>query len=222
MQKAITDSDTYKYLLFLPNNYGTSGKWPAILFLHGVGGNGSYLEILKANGLPKLLEEHEEFPFIVISPQCPEGEDWSPEKLGKLIDRAVQDYRIDTDRIYLTGIHTGGSAAWDLAMAQPDRFAAIAPVCGGGKPQEVCYLRDIPVWIFHAAGDRIVPVSEAQSLVLALKLCGGNVTSTFYPQSDFEYLTAIYENPGLYAWFLQHSKSGFHEPAFDPVAEDLD
>lgn len=222
MQSSITRSDTYDYLLFLPGDHKSGKKWPAILYLHGVGGKGDYLEMLKANGLPEFLEGREDFPFIAVSPQCPESEDWSPALLNRFLDDIIEKYEVDPDRIYLTGIGEGASAAWKLAAGRPERFAAVAPVCGGGNAHEACLLRDLPVWIFHGARDRIVPISEAQGMVLALKLCGGNVNFTIYPEAGHDTWTATYSNPELYSWFLDQRRSRYSEPALDPVAEDMD
>ncbi len=222
MQKAIHSNTTYNHLIYLPNEYNTGEKWPVIFYLHGVGGQADYLEVLKAHGLPKLLEQSDDFPFVVISPQCPPDEQWSPELLGVLLDHVAVQYRIDSNRVYLTGIGTGGEAVWQWAAKEPERFAAIAPVCGRGNPHEVCKLREVPVWTFHGARDRIVPISETQSMVLALKLCGGNVAFTIYPEAEHDSWTEAYSNPKLYTWFLEHSRESFCEPAFDSVLEDLD
>ncbi|MGA2400626.1 MAG: dienelactone hydrolase family protein [Syntrophobacteraceae bacterium] len=222
MQKAIHSNTTYDHLIYLPNEYSIREKWPVIFYLHGVGGQGDYLEVLKAHGLPKLLEQRDDLPFVVISPQCPPDEQWSPALLGVLLDHVAAQYSIDDNRIYLTGIGSGGAAVWQWAAKEPERFAAIAPVCGHGNPHEVCKLRDVPVWTFHGARDRIVPISETQSMVLALKLCGGDVAFTIYPEAEHDSWTEAYSNPQLYSWFLEHNRTSFCEPALDPVLEDLD
>ena len=222
MQHEVSKSQTYNYLLHLPPNYRTGEKWPAILYLHGMGGKGDYLTLLKAHGLPRLLEQNKYLPFIVISPQCPDGEEWSPVLLGRLLNEVSVEYEVDRDRIYLTGIGEGATAAWHLAAKEPDKFAAVAPVCGKGNPHEVCKLRDLPVWTFHGARDPIIPISETQSMVLALKLCGGNVSFTIYPDADHDSWTATYSDPHFYEWLLQQSRANFIEPALDGVAEDMD
>ncbi len=222
MQKAVIGSTTYNHLLFLPEDYGPGRSWPVILYLHGIGAKGDYIEMLKAHGLPKYLEGHKDFPFITVSPQCPDDEDWSSDKLDRLLDEFIEDYRIDVDRVYLTGIGEGASAAWRLAGTRPSRFAAFAPVCGGGNPHEACFLRNLPVWIFHGAKDSIFPLTEAQGMVLALRLCGGIVNLTVYPEADHDSWTDTYSNPELYAWLLKQTRSRFTEAALDPVVEDLD
>ena len=124
------------YLLFLPEGYESSGekKWPLMLFLHGAGESGNDLEKVKLHGPPKIVGHKKDFPFIVVSPQSP-GRGWNPDTLNALLDDVVAHNRVDPDRVYLTGLSMGGFGTWALAAAHPDRFAAIAPICGGGNPQ---------------------------------------------------------------------------------------
>lgn len=195
------------YLMFLPEEYYNSQKrWPLILFLHGSGQRGDNLHAVKKHGLPKIVEAKRDFPFVVISPQCPNGKEWSSEYLNELLDDIISRYRVDPDRVYLTGLSMGGYGVWDMATRFPEKFAAIAPVCGGGKPSLAQRLRNIPAWVFHGARDREVPIAESQAMVEAMKNCGGNVKFTIYPNTGHNCWTETYENPGLYAWFLQQKR----------------
>ena len=148
------------YLLYLPKDYNPeqSERWPFILFLHGAGERGNNVERLKLQGLAKKLEHEPDFPFVVVSPQCSVNASWSADILNKVLDEVVDTYNIDTDIIYVTGLSMGGFGPWYLAMAYPHRFAAIAPVCGGGDPDRVCVLKDLPIWTFHGAKDTVVPI----------------------------------------------------------------
>lgn len=206
-QQAILGTSHYTYLLFLPDRCEAQEKWPTILFLHGSGERGSHLENVKRHGVAKIVEEQPEFPFIVISPQCPLGETWSVPLLSALLDEVVSTYRVDPDRIYLTGLSMGGYGTWQLAIAQPHRFAAIAPICGGGKPQQVSNLRHVPVWAFHGALDTVVPIARSEVMISALEACNGNVKYTVYPDADHDSWTRTYSNPALYDWFLQQRRS---------------
>jgi predicted peptidase len=205
-QQQITRTGSYNYLLFLPDGYETQDKCPTILFLHGAGEKGSNLESVKRHGVPRIVEEQPDFPFIAVSPQCPQGQYWSVPRLSTLLDEVESSYRVDPARIYLTGISMGGFGTWRLAAAQPDRFAAIAPICGGGDAADACNLKDLPVWAFHGARDRIVPISESEKMVEALKACGGNVKFTVYPEADHDSWTQTYNNPALFDWFKQHQR----------------
>jgi len=196
-----------EYLLYLPAGYDKSNKkWPLILFLHGSGERGRQLDRVKRHGPPRRVEEGATLPFIIVSPQCPEGQTWSVDFLDGLLDEVQKRYRIDPNRIYITGLSLGGYGTWALAEAIPERFAAIAPVCGGGDPSRAGAMKKLPVWAFHGEKDLLVPVEESSVMVEALKRAGGNVKFTVYPDKGHDCWTATYENPELYRWFLEHEK----------------
>ena len=205
-QRQISRTGSYNYLLFLPLSYEAQEQWPMILFLHGAGERGSDLEYVKRHGIARIVEEQEDFPFIVASPQCPRGQYWSVPQLSALLDEVIGAYRVDPNRVYLTGLSMGGYGTWRLAAAQPHRFAALAPICGGGNPDEACNLKHLPVWAFHGARDNVVPLRESEEMVEALQACGGNVLFTVYPAADHDSWTQTYSNPTLYDWFLQHRR----------------
>ncbi|MCX8106692.1 MAG: prolyl oligopeptidase family serine peptidase [Ignavibacterium album] len=198
-----------QYLIYLPKNYETSEeRFPLLLFLHGAGERGNDIELVKRNGPPKLVEEGKEFPFIIVSPQCPEGTRWNYQTLAltALLDEIESKYRVDKNRIYVTGLSMGGQGTWTLALTQPNRFAAIAPVCGWTDSWEVCKISRIPTWVFHGAKDIVVPVTESQEMVKALQDCGAKeVKLTIYPEANHDSWTETYNNPELYNWLLSHS-----------------
>src|SRR5579872_1512358 len=126
---------TLKYLLFLPKGYEASGqkRWPLMLFLHGAGERGSDIWLVTKHGPPKNVAQNQDFPFILVSPQCPEGEIWSRDSLLGLLDEVTAHLNVDKNRVYLTGLSMGGYGTWDLGLSYPERFAAIVPICGGGE-----------------------------------------------------------------------------------------
>ena len=128
------------------------------------------------------------------------------DPLRALLDRVEQDYRVDLSREYVTGLSMGGYGTWALACDQPGRFAAIAPVCGGGIPRIATRLKDVPVWVFHGAKDTIVPLSESQEMVDALRAVRGDVKFTVLPEAGHDSWTAAYEGQELYDWLLGHKK----------------
>lgn len=194
------------YLLYLPKDYNDSEEnFPLVLFLHGAGERGTDIEKVKIHGLPKLINQGKDFPFIVVSPQCPDDIFWNVDILIALLDEIVAKYRVDTNRIYVTGLSMGGHGTWELAMRQPNRFAAIAPVCGWADTSKACSISHIPTWVFHGAKDNVVPVSAAESMVEALKKCGSNVKLTIYPEANHDSWTETYNNEELYEWFLEQS-----------------
>ncbi len=206
-EKQITKTLSMKYLLYMPKEYGKEAgkKWPLMMFLHGSGESGDNLDKVKFHGPPKLVAAGKEFPFILVSPQSPGG-GWNTETLGALLDDLIKRYSVDEDRVYLTGLSMGGYGTWDLAMAYPDRFAAIAPICGGGTTWKSRRIKHIPTWIFHGAKDPTVPVRNGQEMYDAMKAAGADVKLTIYPEAGHDSWTETYNNPDLYTWFLEHKR----------------
>ena len=198
---------TMKYLLYLPKDYAQKDSWPLVLFLHGAGERGDNLELVKKHGPPKLIEAGKDFPFIVVSPQCPQGKWWEPMELATLLDEIVAKYKVDKDRIYVTGLSMGGFGTWSLAAYQPQRFAAIVPICGGGEPFVTMLFAHVPAWVFHGAKDPTVPLERSQQMVEVLKHNGGNVKLTVYPEAGHDSWTETYNNPQLYEWLLQQKRA---------------
>ncbi len=196
------------YLVFLPRDYGKdpSKKWPLMLFLHGAGERGSDVNKVKAHGPPKVVEKQPDFPFIVVSPQCPERKWWEPAVVIALLDKVMAEHKVDEDRVYLTGLSMGGYGTWATATAYPDRFAAIAPICGGGEPSTAAKLKHIPAWVFHGDKDPVVPVARGEEMVEAVKKAGGDVKFTRYPEATHDSWASTYDNPELYKWMLRHKR----------------
>lgn len=212
-QKKFSFNITFQmeYLLFLPESYAqsTNQKFPLILFLHGAGERGSDLDSVKRHGIPKIVETNPDFPFIAVSPQCPKDSWWTSElhTINGLIEEVVEKYQVDTSRIYLTGLSMGGFGTWSLASMYPERFAAIAPVCGGGEVRQILRsLVEIPIWTFHGQKDDVIPFSRSEEIVTALKKHGSSIKFTIYPEAGHDSWTKTYDNPELYKWFLKHSR----------------
>jgi predicted peptidase len=203
-------TSSLNYLLYTPPQYQAINAHPLILFLHGAGERGSDLDLLKLQPLPQKLET-QDLPFVVVSPQCPLGSAWlmHMDDLEDLLDEVIPAYKIDPDHVYLTGISMGGFGTWQLAVRDPNRFAAIAPICGGWPWLEMddrlCALKDMPIWAFHGELDPVVPVDYTLRAVDAVRDCGGEPLMTIYPDLEHDSWTRTYANPDLYAWFLSQS-----------------
>jgi len=196
------------YLIYLPEDYSKEKAWPLMVFLHGAGERGHNLDLVKKHGPPKRLDQGENVPFIIVSPQCPTNQWWPNrvEHVMALIDEITETYHVDKTRIYLTGLSMGGFGTWAIASAYPERFAAIAPICGGGQPYIAGNLKNIPIWAFHGADDPVVPLVRSQEMVDAVNRAGGNAKLTIYPGVGHNSWTEAYNNDELYQWFLSHSK----------------
>lgn len=217
-EKAVKKKVQSNYLLYLPNDYSPTSKkrWPLMLFLHGAGERGTNLTKVAAHGPPKLVAQgKKDLPFIIVSPQCPAGDRWKPEVLTALLDDIVAKYRADTNRVYLTGLSMGGYGTWALAAEHPERFAAIAPICGGGDTipillagtKKKAALKSLGVWAFHGAKDPVVKLEESEKMVNAFKQIGSpDVRLTVYPDAGHDSWTETYDDPRLYEWLLGHRR----------------
>jgi len=127
--------------------------------------------------------------------------------LNALLDDLSARLRVDEARVYVTGLSMGGFGTWALAAEYPDRFAAIAPICGRGEPDTVERIKHLPVWVFHGADDEVVPLEASQSMVDALEACGGNVKFTVYPDTGHNSWSATYGDPAFYEWLLRQRRA---------------
>lgn len=215
--KTFTEKVSVQYTLFLPQGYDVNGKkkWPLMMFLHGSGEREGNIWRANFHGPTKYIEKHPDFPFILVSPQCPPGSKWSDDALMGLLDEVIAKNRVDTNRVFLTGLSMGGYGTWSLATTYPERFAAVAPICGGeGKigivlsmmdKTKAAALKKLPIWAFHGAKDNVVDVTESERMVAAMKKIGDrNVKLTVYPEATHNSWTQTYDKPELYEWLLGH------------------
>jgi len=205
------NNQTIHYLLIFPSEYTkTTNQWPMILFLHGSSLRGQNLELVKEYGSTWFAEQRNDFPFIVLAPQCPENENWEnkPEILAALLDEVLKKYRIDQDRIYLTGTSIGGRGTWSLACHHPEYFAAISPIAAVNPIIPTAWNKQMismPIWAFHGEKDTIAPLKNDEAIIGALRNQGGSPRFTILPNQGHN-IAGVYKNPELYDWFLSHSR----------------
>jgi len=205
-----TDDGDAKYVVFVPKDYDGEKGMPVILFLHGAGSTGDDGEKQIKGGLAKAIrDKKEKFPFIVVFPQAHQ-KGWgakgaSAKRALAILDQVEKDYKTDKKRVYLTGLSMGGFGTWSLAAAIPDRWAAIAPICGGGDPKTAEKIKHIPCWCFHGDADKVVSVEKSRAMITALKDAGGSPRYDEYPGVDHNSWDRAYATAELYTWFLKHS-----------------
>jgi predicted peptidase len=202
-----------KYVLFVPHAYKGDKEYPLILFLHGAGERGDDGERPVQQGIGNAIKfkgGESKFPFFVIFPQCRAKGTWKADgadaqrALG-ILDEVAKTYKIDRKRIYLTGLSLGGYGTWSLAAAYPERWAAIAPVCGGGDPKMADKIKHIPCWCFHGDGDKAVPVQRSRDMIDALKKAGGEPRYSEFPYVGHNSWDPAYVTGELYPWLLKQS-----------------
>jgi predicted peptidase len=209
-EKETVSVENLQYYLYYPKEYEEekNDKFPLLLFLHGGGEAGGTLEDLKTNGPPKLLAEGKEFPFLILAPQNPYKKKWwNTRAVMQLLDTIIESNRVDIDRIYLTGLSRGGSAAWELAVQYPDKFAAMAVVCGMTPVPYAGWInKNMPIWVFHGTEDKSIPISESENMVNKLEEMGYDVRFIKYEGVGHNSWVQAYNTEELYNWFMEQKR----------------
>lgn len=213
------DGVEHKFVLFVPHDYKKGTPTPTILFLHGAGET-KPKEGAKTKGTPKMPVEvglgpaikkrEKTFPFLTIIPQAPRfgwgaGSDGAKMALG-ILDQVEKEYSVDPKRTYLTGLSMGGMGTWSLAMAMPDKWAAIVPICGRGDIKSADKIKDLPTWAFHGDADAAVKVEGSRDMIAAIKKAGGDPKYTEYPGVGHNSWDRAYGTDELYEWLLKQKK----------------
>lgn len=203
-------SEDLLYYLYFPEDYDAkeTEDFPLLLFLHGGGESGQDLSTIQGNGPPKLIADGKQFPFLILAPQNPHRKKWwNTRAVVQLLDSIVEHNRVDPKRIYLTGLSRGGGAAWEMAVQYPDKFAAMAVVCGMAPVPYAAWIdRSMPIWVFHGEEDRSIPISESETMVRRLKEMGYNVRFTRYPGVGHDSWVQAYKTDELYEWFIAQQR----------------
>ncbi len=211
--KHIWESDKYfnfRYVKYLPKDFDENKKYPLVFFLHGAGERGDDLDVAQRHGFMKHVRESgKEYPFIFVSPQCPNGKYWGcyTESLIAFLDYICEELPIDLDRVYLTGLSMGGTGTWMLAMADSQRYAAIAPVCGSGICWNAEMVKDIPILMYHGDCDDVVPITESITMLNAVNKMGGNARLKILYGVDHGGWETAYAGDELVNWLLSHKKA---------------
>lgn len=216
------------YRIEFPNNYKEGGqeKYPLILFLHGAGerGNDNEIQLSYIDQIFGSENFRNKYPAFVIVPQCPTDKrwvevDWSlrshiiPDSMSDpmrltmaLLIATIQNFPIDSQRIYVTGLSMGGYGTWDIIARFPEIFAAAIPICGGGDENTANAIKDIPIWAFHGTLDKLVPVERSRNMIAAIKNNGGSPKYTEVPDKGHLVWNVAYATPGLWDWFFSQHK----------------
>jgi predicted peptidase len=226
------NSGTLPYRILFPNNYDKEKNYPLILILHGAGERGTDNEAQLTHGGNLFLKKElrEDYPALVVFPQCPEESYWSNvEKTGSMMfaEFAFQEdgdptiamlqlqkllldlkgtYRIDDNRIYVGGLSMGGMGTFEIVRRNPDTFAAAFSICGGAHPKTATTIKSVPWWVFHGDADMIVDYEHSQKMVEALKKEGADVKFTTYEDVNHNSWENAFAEPELIPWLFSHSK----------------
>jgi len=202
-----SDSADVGYLVYLPKDFKADGEkeFSLIFFLHGRGESNGPLSLVAKWGPPMMAARGDDLPYVIVSPQCPKEDNWSSEtqqkRLTELLDNVVKKFKVNEQKLFLTGLSMGGYGSWTMAADHPTRFAAVAPVCGGGNPEDAGKLKDVPIWAFHGDNDRAVPFQKSVDMVEAIKAAGGeSIRFTSLENIGHNCWSSTYATPELYQW----------------------
>jgi predicted peptidase len=205
------DGHDSPYVVFVPHGYDGTKPYPVLLFLHGAGETkGGSKQPVEVGIGPAIKKREKTFPFITIIPQA-ETRGWgAASENGKralaMLDEVCKEFKTDPKRIYLTGLSMGGMGTWSMAIANPDKWAAIAPICGRGDVKQAEKIKDLPCWCFHGDKDTSVPVAGSRDMIAAIKKAGGDPKYTEYPGVGHNSWDKAYGTDELYEWMLKQSK----------------
>jgi len=222
------DNIEYPYAVYVPRAYDKEKEWPLVVFLHGAGERGGDGLLPTNEGIgPAIRRNPERFPAVVLFPQCPKDTAWIslPKMLDDLIERTRKDYHIDEKRIYLTGLSMGGYGTWIWGATRADLFAAMMPICGGGKTDDlrhldkeqvtkdygtleerVAQLATVPIWAFHGAVDDVVPPERSREMVELVRTAGGAIQYTEYPGVKHNSWVQAYGDEEAIRWMFSQKK----------------
>jgi predicted peptidase len=211
------DGTTSPYVVFVPHDYDGKKEYPIILFLHGAGETKGGKKMPVEVGIgPAIKKREKDFPFIVVIPQAEAakskvgGRWYADAQDGKralaMLDEVMKEYKVDAKRQYLTGLSMGGFGTWHIAFRHADRWAAVAPICGGGDPKAAEKLKDLPIWCFHGADDNVVRADLSRTMIDAIKKAGGEPKYTEYPGVGHNSWDKAYGTDELYTWLLEQKK----------------
>ncbi len=224
-----------RYQIYVPCEYSPEKKWPIILFLHGAGEGGTDALLPTEYQIGSAIRRNpERYPCLVLFPQVQNKGGWTNEDLvfaHKTLVRARNEYNIDSNRIYLTGVSSGGKGAWSLLNSYPKLFSAALIVCGRLLPpikdgvralEKYPILSDVsskefdnlaqsllmtPIWVFHGDNDPIFNVIDVRLAVS--RLAARNVPITYTELNGFghDVWDIAYYSKEVISWLLSHRRS---------------
>lgn len=202
------------YRLFIPTNYDSAAKYPLVLFMHGSGESGTdnRKQLVGQTG-PLVFASatnQAKYPSFMVAPQCPVGGAWTDStrrtQVLELMNALQQEFSIDPDRLYITGLSLGGYGTWDYIAQYPNMYAAAIPMSGGGNISLASRMTRIAIWNFHAANDGTVPVSGSRTTIDAVRKAGGNPIYTEYASGGHVVWTPAYNTPILMDWVYAQAR----------------
>lgn len=225
------DNETFHYLLLKPETMEEGKRYPLVLFLHGAGERGDDNRV-QLKHFPEHFRDPEyrkRFPCFLLAPQCRTDQRWanyywdgsveppadslSDQMKAALLafQETLDEFPIDRERLYLTGLSMGGYGSWELGMNRPDWFAAIAPICGGADETTAHRLASTPLWVYHGTADYAVSVHRSRDMMTALHRAGGLPRYTEIPGHGHDSWVPAYQRDGVLNWMFAQRLQGMND-----------
>lgn len=197
----------YPFWINIPEGDSLKQNAPLLIFLHGKSLSGTNLEKVKRYGVIRAIENGKKIPAIVVAPQLPSGP-WNPDLVLNVLEYVKSNYSIDSSRVYVCGMSLGSYGTLGFAGKYPEKVAGAVAICGGGNVNDACNLSTIPLWIQHGDKDFIVPLSESEKIVDAIKKCDANadLKFTIIPGGNHGNVENLFRQDELYDWLLKQVK----------------
>lgn len=189
------------------------GVRPLVVFLHGASLCGNNLSKVRRYGTIDALSRGLKLDAFVLAPQN-HGGAWNPDKIDKIVRWAIDNYPVDSTRVYVLGMSLGGYGTIDYAAEYPHRVAAAIGMCGGATSKNLCNLNEVPLYIMHGTADQAVPFSASKKVADGMAKCGNTSRLIFYPIHGVGHgeLARYFYLPEVYDWLFSHSLTDTNRP----------
>jgi len=176
----------------------------------------------------------QQFPAIVVFPQCPANSFWSnvqwvydsvtkkrdfifPEEaeptyamlmVQQLVREMNKQFKIQQDQHYVMGLSMGGMGTFELVKRMPNTFAAAIPICGGANPANAKYMKKTAFWLHHGDVDAVVPVQLSKDMATALQqyYSTADMQLSIYPGVNHNSWDNAFAEPQLLPWLFSHKR----------------
>ena len=199
------------YVIRRPENEEDGKKYPLVIYVHGAGGRGRDISLIKNHCFFNLSA-----PFlkeaISVAPQC-YANSWFDifEQLLDFIEYVISDNAVDRHRVYVMGASMGGYTTWQLGMARPELFAALVPICGGGMYWNAGRLVNTAIWAFHGDSDPTVFPEESKKFINNITAWGGKMAKlTILENTGHNAWEPAFKNPETWEWLFEQRNT--YEP----------
>lgn len=190
--------------LYVPDDYTDDRDWPLIVALHGASGSGreyvwTWQRLAAEHGYLVLAPKSTDITWSVLQPHI------DAASVTGAIDRVLADYRIDRQRVLLTGLSDGATFSYLLAFLAPEYFAGLAPIAGELSQVAEPLLRrregrEVPLLVVHGAHDHIFPIETVRSTCGLLNHLGYDIRFDELPDWGHAYPYRIHRERVM-PWF---------------------